>query len=92
MIDTERMRDALGRVVRVGDTVMALRNSSKVGAVFDFNGYVAEIQKTQTPGRLQALVQPFGGGEAKWLGGRLVELPMPAEPFLEGVLGEWVEQ
>lgn len=91
LIDTEHMRDIAGRALRVGDTVKALRLSSKTGAVFDFHGFIAEVRKSARPGRLEGLVQPFTGGEAKWLGAQLIELPAPHDASLEGVLAEWHE-
>lgn len=91
LIDDEHMRDIAGRTIRVGDTVKALRLSNKTGVVFDFHGYVAQVRKSARPGRLEGLVQPHGGGEAKWLGAQLIELPAPSVALLEGVLAEWHE-
>ena len=91
LIDNEHMRDRMGRSILVGHTVKALRLSSKTGAVFDFHGYVAQVRPTAKPGRLEALCQPFPGGEAKWLGAALVELPEPDTALLDGVLAEWHE-
>lgn len=91
LIDTEHMRDLLGRSLAVGMTVNALRLSNRTGATFDFTGYVCEVRKSEREGRLEALVQPYGGGMAKWLGGSLIELPAPRDGSLEGVLAEWHE-
>jgi len=91
LVDTEHMRDLQGRTLAVGMTVRALRNSAKVGAVWDFDGTLVNIRKSDRPGRLEGLVQPFIGGEARWLGGHLIELPAPDSKILEGVLVEWTE-
>lgn len=89
LVDTETMRDAYGRTLMVGHTVNAHRWSTKTGTVFDFSGYVCAVRKSDRQGRLEALCQPFSGGEAKWLGGSLIELPEPDSSLLEGVLAEW---
>jgi hypothetical protein len=87
LTDTTVMRDIYGARLVCGDTVTALK-PKKTGHVPAFVGCVAALGHLN--GRMSALVQPHGGGQAQWVGSELLEAVTVIPAVLDGVLAEWM--